>query len=483
MKKIYRILFLFIVIVSVAGFSSCDKYLEESPDNRQELKTLDDLSELLVSAYSEASYNFIEWRTDNSVAILQNYQRQWLTENFNYEPITSYEGQDSPSYLWNLNYAAISHSNQALEGLDMIEGGDQVKRNAIRGEALITRAYNHFILASIFCQAYDNATASKELGIPYITAPEKALQVNYKRGTLKETYDLIEKDLVEAIPLISDEFYKGTGKYHFNKNAAYAFASRFYLWKGDYANCIKYSNMLLGDGIVNIAFCRDYAEVFKGSSTEAMANNFINPDSQTNLLLVRKETSVVARYFYGYQPTAKVFDNVYLKTIQQDGDKRDRRMGYSTGAVNPPKYVELFRYTTATTGYPYFVMNELRSEETILNRMEAYVNTGKINEALADYNVYAPTRYLGTGGKLTLEEIVKYYKGTDKEAMMKFIISERRKEFFREGMRWWDIKRYKLSITHKDIAGNVTTLKESDARKAIQIPAKAVANGIEANPN
>ncbi len=464
MKNIYKIKkYLLSGLLAGVLLTSCDSYLDETPDNRQELKSLQDLSELLVTAYSGATYNFIEWRSDNVVDRKERTQKKWLTENFTYVPIVADENQDTPTYLWNETYFAIAHANQALETLPTIKDKDTKKRNAVKGEALLARAYNHFILASVFCQAYDEATADTELGIPYITAPEKDMKVVYKRGTLKETYDKVEKDLLEGLPLISND-YKGTGKYHFNKGAAYAFASRFFLWKGDYEKCIKYANMLLGNGVVGANFCRNYEEIFKGSSSDVMANKFIDPEKSYNLLLLRKMTlGPITRYYQGQQPDESTFDDIYNNSIQGGKDYRRFLWGYSSvKAYNPPKYTEL-------------------SEEVILNRMEAYVKTGRIADALADYNVYAVGRY-ANGGQLTLDKIVQFYGGSEEEAMMKFVISERRKEFMREGMRWWDIKRFKMAITHTDLQGNVYELKEQDLRKAVQIPQKAITNGIQANP-
>lgn len=485
MKKIYKtvqvkLTALLLLLFSISG---CDSYLDEAPDNRQELKTLEDLSELLVSAYSEATYNFVEFKTDNAEAVLGNIQKKWLTENFTYTPVTSNEGQETPTYLWDKNYFAIAHANQALAKLEEFSFDDKNRVNAIKGEALLTRAYNHFILASVFCQAYEPTTADSNLGIPYIVEPETELEVDYERGTLKETYDLIQKDLLEGISLISDEYYKGLGKYHFSKGAAYAFASRFFLFKQDYKKCIKYSNMLLGDGIVGINYCRDMKETFTGTNPEEIANKFINPELPSNLLLVRKETlSGLLRIYYGYQSTKAIFSAIYNNSIQGGKDYRDSQWGFSNrGCFAPPKYAEFFRYITATTGYPYFVMPEFRSEEVLLNRMEAYVKDGRVNDALSDYNVFAPTRYQN-GGHLEIAQIVKFYNGTEQEAMFKFIIDERRKEFLREGIRWWDIKRFKIKVTHKDLEGKVFELMPEDFRKAVQIPAKAIANGIQENP-
>lgn len=238
--------------------------------------------------------------------------------------------------------------------------------------------------------------------------------------------------------------------------------------------------MLLGSGVAGKQYFRNCAQVFKGSTVKEIANKFISPNEPSNLLLIRKETSFVTRFNKGYQPTPAVFSEIYSGV--QGGGNDFRSLYYGpNGSANPVKYTELFRYTTATTGYPYFIMPELRAEETIFNRMEAYVKTGRIAEALADYNVYAPSRYKN-GGQLTLQAIMNFYKTTEEESMMKLIMDERRKEFLREGLRWWDIKRYKLAITHKDIKGNIYELKESDLRKAVQIPATATANGIQANP-
>jgi hypothetical protein len=461
--------------------------LDETPDNRQELKTLENLQELLVSAYSEGSYGFIEWKTDNAVAIKDNSQYDWMTENFQFKPVVSYEGQDTPNYLWDNNYKAISHSNQVLAALPSIKHNDQDMANAIKGEALISRAYNHFLIASVFCQTYEEASASTDLGIPYITAPETALQVKYERGTLKETYDMVEKDLLEALPLLNDQYFKGSGKYHFNKRAAYAFASRFYLFKKDYEKCIEYSNLLIGAGVPTANSMRNMGAVFSGNNFKEIGAQFIDVQDPSNLLVVRKESGYVTRGTRGYRSDATTFKTLYKETIQvgqisSESDTRYQPWGGSTDARYQPKFPEYFRYITATTGYPYYIHPELRAEEVIFNRMEAYVMTNKTDAALADYNAFAPTRYK-KGGQLTLKNITTYYPdGTDQEKLIQFVLDEKRKEFLNEGLRWWDVKRHNLPITHIDVTGDEYKLEAKDLKKAIQIPAKAISQGIQANP-
>ncbi|WP_439182861.1 RagB/SusD family nutrient uptake outer membrane protein [Carboxylicivirga taeanensis] len=475
----YKILYILMCFIVV---TSCDDYLNVAPDNRQELKTLDNLRELLVSSYSEASYIFIEWKTDNAVAIADNTQYDWMNENFQFKPVVSSENQDTPTYLWSSNYTAIAHSNQVLKTIDEVENTNQALYNAIKGEALITRAYNHFILANIFCQSYDKTTASSELGIPYIIAPEVELLVHYERGTLEQTYNLIKKDLEAALPLINDKFYVGTGKYHFTKQAAYAFASRFYLYVKDYENCIKYSNLILGSGVPAPGTYRDMNAVFEGNNFKEIGAQFVDVEDPANLLVVRKMTLNVTRGTRGYRSDNNIFNDIFNANIQESADYRRQPWGASTDARYQPKYGELFEYTTATTGYPYYIQPEFRTEEVIFNRMEAYIATGRTADALGDYNTIAPSRYKN-GGQLTMEQVLSFYDKEDEtEAMWLFILDERRKEFLGEGLRWWDIKRFKLPITHIDVRGDEFALADDDLKKAIQIPAKAIAQGIQENP-
>ena len=56
--------------------------------------------------------------------------------------------------------------------------GDKAPNAAQRGEALICRAYNHFVLATTFCKAY-GTNADKDLGIPYIKEPETSVNPQY----------------------------------------------------------------------------------------------------------------------------------------------------------------------------------------------------------------------------------------------------------------------------------------------------------------
>lgn len=179
------------------AMSSCtDSFLDKEPDERVELKTESQVVAFLATGYSEANYGWLcEISGDNIIdnnaphapvddktdkdEIYYNlpYYDRTDEELFSFEQGKSSQAQDTPSFLWQQHYHAIATANQALQSMEKIiaeNGGvESDKMRAARGEALLIRAYHHFILVNVFSQAYKDAEASKhDIGIPYITEPE-----------------------------------------------------------------------------------------------------------------------------------------------------------------------------------------------------------------------------------------------------------------------------------------------------------------------
>jgi starch-binding outer membrane protein, SusD/RagB family len=58
----------------------------------------------------------------------------------------------------------------------------------------------------------------------------------------------------------------------------------------------------------------------------------------------------------------------------------------------------------------------------------------------------------------------------------------KRAEYVQEGQRWFDLQRYKVTVTHQTINGETLTLTADDKRRVLQIPASALTSGITLNP-
>ena len=214
-------------ITSLFALASCSDFLDTVPDNRIDIDGADKFAPLLVSAYpTKLPMLMGEMSSDNVMDNGAQFDDMLLQEQLYLWEDPTGNDDDSPYGLWEACYNAIASANQALEGMDALGNPDNVK--AQRGEALICRAYSHFLLANIFCMPYNPQTADQHLGIPYCKTTEKEVFVNYERGTLAQTYEQIAADIEEGLPLISDASYSVL-KYNFNKKAANAFAALFYL--------------------------------------------------------------------------------------------------------------------------------------------------------------------------------------------------------------------------------------------------------------
>lgn len=476
MKNKINILYLLPLLAMVA----CGRFLEKAPDSRLRLDSFDKIAELLVTAYSSGSIVFLETMSDNVGPDNKNIQLLTPTQAYRWENITE-ESQDTPSYFWSTSYTAIAHANQALVALDEVDDLDVKRRDAIRGEALACRAYAHFMLVNIFAKHYDPISSKTDLGVVCMDAPETTLLTSYERSSVEETYQFIERDLLEALSLVTNIYYKNSGKYHFTREALYAFASRFYLFKGDYENCIKYSKELVGNYYTD-KFVRNYRAIFSGSTAEVLARKFTAPTVDANLMLRKIEYGSGYTPFFGYRLTADIHNSISLRGISESDNRFLTFYTYTNTSYFIPKFErELVRRPSLTSagGYPYTIEIAFRSEEVILNLIEAWILSDKITEAEDYFNGYITKIY---DDKVDLSKLKNTYKGLypsvdSKVLLLQMVLDERRREFIEEGLRWFDLKRYNMEVVHIDVDGSVHRLSADDSRKALQIPSSAIEYG------
>ena len=74
------------------------------------------------------------------------------------------DNRDSPEAYWVNCYGAIAAANQALEACEAAT--DKAAYKSQKAEALVARAYAHFMLVTLFSKVYDPATAAQDPGIP-----------------------------------------------------------------------------------------------------------------------------------------------------------------------------------------------------------------------------------------------------------------------------------------------------------------------------
>lgn len=471
-------------MLTLGILAGCDNYLEETPDNRVDLNTPQKAAQLLTNAYSNAGYSFTEWMSDNVSYTVGTFKQPEHNQLYEWKEPTAIE-QDTPTNFWTTTYDAIAHANEVLAVIDDLPGEKSLK-DAVKGEAYLTRAYGHFMLVNLFAKHYNAETAAQDLGIPYVLEPETEFIKQYVRNTVEDVYDYIEDDIEEGLDLVDATYYSGSGKYHFTPNAALAFASRFYLFKGDWDNCIKYSSEMLGaDPTI---FIKDISALLAQTpNADDFTREYTNPNDPSNLLMIRNITN--AHVNAGYWPDQPLFFGIFNDNPWDADDIRTSvefpLYVRGTNGITQGKFEFLFERSSLTSdvGLNYTIISAFRGEEVLLNRAESYVYKNQLNLALADLQVYISKRYDGNP-TITLPLLRAHYGASNNQFVtLAFILDERRKEFMHEGLRWFDIKRYQFPVQHTLEDGAPITLESEDNRKVLQLPQTALdVGGLEPNP-
>ena len=146
MKK--SIIYLLGIAVVIPAFMSCSDFLDQNPDLRTTLDSEEKIANILVSAYisGAGSYQLVaELSSDNvcDYGITKNYN-QFYQDVYEWaEEVTS--NNDAPRNIWSSNYNNIANANQALSAIEELGGPTTTRLKASKGEALICRAYSHFL--------------------------------------------------------------------------------------------------------------------------------------------------------------------------------------------------------------------------------------------------------------------------------------------------------------------------------------------------
>jgi starch-binding outer membrane protein, SusD/RagB family len=476
----------FLFFTCLAG-SGCEKYLEKPVDQRTQLDTVEKVSELLVSAYPKADHvTFTEAMSDLALdkgggpVILEEEN----TNPYFYQDVLK-RTEGTPTYYWNACYAAIAAANHALDAI--AKAPDPAAYRAQQGEALVARAYAHFMLVTLFAKVYDPATAATDPGIPYVTAPEKVVFGQYDRHTVAYVYEQIEKDLTQGLPLINNNAYR-IPKYHFNTAAAHAFAARFYLFKQDYQKVVDHANQVFPGGNIGPNL-RPWLSVYTQLTVNEAWAIYTRASETANLLLVETVSTWArngARYNYG------LTDDL-VQVLFRNPNVTGARWAYplyvqGEGNNLILKFREHFvrQSENANFGDAYTIFPLFTAEEVLFNRAEANLQLGNNEAARADLNLYASTRiedYSPTQHGITNAKLRNYYRTNDvKEGLMTALLHFKAAEFVQEGMRWFDILRHKIPVSHPSVTGQQVTLLPDDPRRALQIPQDAVLSGIAKNP-
>lgn len=529
-----------ICLLSILTVCSC-KDLDEAPDNRTEIDTVDKVQQLLTSGYPVSVPAVIcelsgDNLIDNNVCVPATHNDAYAhfhEQAYEWEDIDNYStGEDDTPYtVWEAYYQGIAVANHAIEAMLKMSNDPAHDRELAHswGEAHLLRAYLHFVLVNVFAEAYKDETQSaNDVGIPYVSEVEKTVTVDYSdpkyRKSVAQVYNLIEKDILEGIDLVDDAKYK-VPAYHFNRNAANALAARFYLYKRDYEKCVKYATVALG---TNPASSLRKWATMSSNTIYTLLNDFNDETAPCNYMLQTTYSLFdrmlsACRYAIGKGKKEEKVDNTQDILYEGGGPNWTSRLKafdgkiYRWGAGSEYgswlfRIYEYFEYTDkiAGIGYVHIIYQPFTAEETLLCRAEAEVYLGQTDKALADLGFWTASHMVED--PLTQEGVNKFYKGEpskniyvselhpmdmspewtyeelpdDSKRLIDCVLHFRRIETMFEGLRWFDIKRYGITVHHayrdpREDEIHHDYLYWNDPRRVMQIPQNVIEAGYPSN--
>lgn len=523
-----------LMLASVAILASCSDQLDTLPDNRTTLDTPKKIAGLLVTAYPDRTPTlFNEWMSDNTDYMgAQNSQGNRGGDQYFFWQEQTEGGNDSPEMVWMLYYEGVYKANEALAAIED-QGGpkNDILRNS-KGEALLIRAYDHFILANEFCRPYNGKTSTKDAGLYYATgiADFSAAAEQSNRGTVADVYEKIAADIEAGIPLLNDTYE--VPKYHFNKQAAYAFATRFYLYYEKWEKAKEYADKLLGSNPA--ASLRDYRALqamplSKSDQAVKSAEAYCSASADCNLLVQTSVSNagmalgpwlISKRYtLTNYLSETELFNsnNIWGTSSNLIWKPFTVNSGENNFALlmKLPREFEV-RNTTTGSGYLRTLNVDFTMDEALLNRAEAEIMLGQNDAACADMTIWMKN-FFNTNVTLTPTSVQTYFKtvpyayadaakmvpsfkkhisprftidaeGSVQESLLQCLLNFRRIETVHQGMRWMDIRRYNIEIPRRLIGANgrpsknLDWLEKDDPRQVVQIPQSIREAGVAGNP-
>jgi tetratricopeptide (TPR) repeat protein len=385
---------------------------------------------------------------------------------------------------WGIAYNAINDVNLVIANIDAA-AGDAAAKSQTKGEAYGIRALAFFDLARAY--SYEpgkipttGTGAGFNKGVVLRTKPttDATTAGPQVRATVEETYAQIESDFKQAIALLPATT-ASTSKFMMNKAAAYAMLGRVYLYWGKYADAVTNFDLAINTGFATLAPAGGYAAqfnkptptsesfmelAFNGNTeiTGVVGSNstlysFTNPTNRNGVTFGAQTVSdeLVALFEDSDDRKALIYQYGASAATNATGAKFNWTSKYSGGVVSP--YVDNIKI--------------LRYADVLLMKAEALAMQGQYAPAAALVVTLRTNRNASVAGVPTDASIIPY------------ILTERRRELFYEGQRFFDLKRRGMDITKPaKIAGG--TVPYTDRRILMPIPNGEVNNvpGLPQNP-
>lgn len=459
---IYQLVFMILMYV----ISGCSDFLKESSQDEVRPSTVNDLEQLMLyEAYPLNEYflPYLDLLTDDAMNTYSTktgyddyvhngqFAFTWTKDMFEQMKASNLNGIDT----WERYYKRIKGCNVILDMLDDAEGSI-AERGNLKGQALALRAYYYFMLVNLFGQPYnaEGVDIRNSPGVPLILNSRVSDDFP-RRASVARVYEQVEKDLLEAAPLM-EQYGKENTKYKVTDLFVHALLSRVYLYMENWDKSVEHADYVIKQspalqnlagqykmdefGQENVAVnVYDIAsvELIWAFSTADETNSFFPNANSGETPIYSASDDLMELYEYdGALGTRNKLDLRYECYYQK----------YLIGWVMDPFMMimgTLKGNKSHLIGTGANAQKGIRVAEMYLNRAECFVMKYLESQddsyrvaALKDLNYLRENRYDTRNVTYVPREI------TDGQELLNFYREERRRELSFEEHRWFDLRRY-----------------------------------------
>ena len=364
--------------------------------------------------------------------------------------------------LWDQAYSIVINANTIINKAPLLRPSssaganhtDSLELRQLIGEAYAVRALTFFDLTRFFCYSYTkgvgNDSTAMDQGIPIVLSsyPQSLTQVlgttavpsqfYVPRSSIEQSYAQVMNDIDSALVylpsntngriLVNGVYDPSLFRIRMNYYSVNALAARVSLYKGDYANAIKYANVVINNSLYQLfpalTMTTDFHTQGNTESIFELANNQFNNQGSTSIAYEFSQGG------YGEMLAPDTMWKIY--------DTADVRRGFMT-----PGNRAAFGGETNT-----LIINKY-------NDITNYAENIKIFRIAEMYLIRAEAEGYSTGVSTGYQDILKIANArneiisptapTTASGFDADILLENRKEFAFEGHRIFDLTRVRNS--------------------------------------
>ncbi len=442
MKKITIIL----TVLGLMLITSCEDFLDVKPSNYAASET-----SITNAADAKVAINGLMRKMTSSLYYGRNFVIYGDAKGGDFAIRSQGRGSDyyysfnhsatsnSGSGFWEQIYNCILQANNLILNIEKMEAEDRgsVALSEYKGMALTARALMYFDLVRLYGKMYNMDKAS--YGVPLILEPLDA-SAQPTRASVEDVYAQILTDLTTSAPLLSKNKVNGYINYYTNK----AIEARVHLFKDDFTASLAAAEEVINSGkyslYSNTAWIGSWATTFGSESIFELAIYPAEGDLTSSslgyyLLRLAKVTGAMGWF---------MASDYWIARMNQDPtDIRWGVMDYDESSNT--RFGSCLKYVGGSA------MNGDKASRSAVNIKLIRLSEMYLIAAEAALRLPTPDKVKAAG---YLNQIRKRSPGqaeaTDATVTVDMILDEKSKEFFAEGLRYFDMLRLNKTIEFND---------------------------------